>query len=85
MERAPRARARDQEKIRANATPGTETGHPRVRIAEGKVVGLAKGLAAVRARAEERDRDALGNLKLAAVVGVYKMLQSQRGGSPTTP
>ena len=65
--------------------PGTETGHPRVRIAEDKAVELAKGPAAVRARAEERDRDAIGNLKLAAVVGGYKMLQSQRGGSPATP
>ena len=58
---------------------------PRVRMAEGKAVGLTKGPAAVRARAEERDRDAVGNLKLAAVVGGYKMLQSQRGGSPATP
>jgi len=83
MERAPRARARDQEKIRANATPGTETGHPRIRMAEGKAVELAKGPAAVRA--EERDREAVGNLKLAAAVGGYIMLQPQRGGSLATP
>jgi hypothetical protein len=69
MEQAHRARARNREKARANATPGTKTVHPRVRIAKDKAVGLAKGLAAVRAKAEERDRDAVGNLKLAAVVG----------------
>ena len=85
MEQAPRARARIQEKARANATPETETVHPRVRIAKDKAVELAKGLAAVRAKAEERDRDAVGNLKLAAVVGGYIMLQPQRGGSLATP
>jgi hypothetical protein len=85
MEQAPRARARNREKARANATPGTKTVHPRVRIAKDKAVGLAKGLAAVRAKAEERDRDAVGNLKLAAVVGGYIMLQPQRGGPLATP
>ena len=40
---------------------------------------LTKGLAAVRAKAEEQDRDAVGDLKLAAVVGGYIMPQSQRG------
>ena len=65
--------------------PGTETGHPRVRIAKDKAVELAKGPAAVRARAEERDRDAVGNLKLAAAVGGYIMLQPQRGGALATP
>jgi len=63
MERAPGARDRNREKAPANATPGTETVHPRVRIAKDKAVELAKGLAAVRAKAEERDRDAVGNLK----------------------
>jgi len=85
MERAPRVRARNQKKARVNVTPGTETVHPRVRIAEDKAVELAKGLAAVRAKAEERDRGAVGNLKLTAVVGGYIMLQSQRGGSLATP
>ena len=85
MEQAPRARARNREKARANATPGTKTVHPRVRIAKDKAVGLAKGLAAVRAKAEERDRDAVGNLKLAAVVGGYIILQPQRGGPLATP
>ena len=85
MERAPRARVRNREKARANATPGTETVHPRVRIAKDKAVELAKGLAAVRAKAEEQDRVAVGNLKLTAVVGGYIMLQSQRGGSLATP
>jgi hypothetical protein len=59
--------------------------HPRVRIAKDKAVELAKGLAAVRTKAEERDRDAIGNLKLTAVVGGYIMLQPQRGGSLATP
>lgn len=72
MEQAPRARARGQEKARVNATPGTETVLPRARMAEGKAEELAKGLAAVRARAGEQDRDAVGNLKLSAVVGGYK-------------
>ena len=85
MERAPRDRARNQEKARANAAPETETVHPRVRIAEGKAGEPAKGPAAVRAKAEEQDRDAVENLKLAAVVGGYIMLQSQRGGSLATP
>jgi len=85
MERAPRARDRNQEKARANATPGTKTVHPRVRIAKDKAVGPAKGRAAVRAKAEERDRDAVGNLKLAAAVGGYIMLQPQRGGPLATP
>lgn len=85
MEQAPRARARNREKARANATPGTKTVHPRVRIAKDKAVGLAKGLAAVRAKAEERDRDAVGNLKLVAVVGGYIILQPQRGGPLATP
>lgn len=65
--------------------PGTKTGHPRVRIAEDKAVELAKGPAAVRARAKERDRDAVGNLKLAAAAGGYIMLQPQRGGALATP
>jgi len=69
MERVPRARAQNREKARANATPGTETAHPRVRIAKDRAGTLAKELVAVRARAEEPDRDAVGNLKLAAVVG----------------
>ncbi len=85
MERAPRARARNQEKARANATPGTETVHPRIRMTKGKTVELAKGMAAVRVKAEERDRDAVGNLKLTAAVGGYIMLQPQRGGSLATP
>jgi hypothetical protein len=85
MERAPRARVRDQEKARANATPGTETAHPRIRIAEDEAVELAKGPDAVRVKAEKRDRDGVGNRKLAAAVGGYKMLQPQGGGSLATP
>jgi hypothetical protein len=54
-------------------------------MAEGKAGELAKGLVAVRARAEVRDRDAIGNLKLAAAVGGYIMLQPPKGGSLATP
>ena len=85
MERAPRARARNQEKARANATPGTETVHPRVKIAKGKARELAKGPAAVRVEDRERDKAVGANLKWAAVSGGYKMLQPQGGGSLATP
>ena len=85
MEQAPRARVRNQEKARVNATPGTETVLPRSRIAENKAEEPAKGLVAVRAKAKEQDRDAVGNLKLPAVVGGYIMLRLPRGGPLAAP
>ena len=81
MERVPRARAQNREKARANATPKTETLHPRVKVAKGKARELAKGPAAVRVE----DKAVGGNLKWAAVSGGYKMLQSLRGGPLATP
>ena len=74
MERAPRARAPNQEKARANAIPGTETVDPRARVAADKAGEQAKGPVAVRARAEEQDRDAVGNPEPAAAAGGYIML-----------
>ena len=85
MERVPRARAQNREKARANATPKTETLHPRVKVAKGKARELAKGPAAVRVEDKERDKAVGGNLKWAAVSGGYKMLQSLRGGPLATP
>ena len=85
MERVPRARAQNREKARANATPNTETVHPRVKVAKGKARELAKGPAAVSAKDKERDKAVGGNLRWAAVSGGYKMLQSLRGGALATP
>jgi hypothetical protein len=50
---------------------------PRGRMAEGKAGEPAKGPVAVRARAAEPDREAVGNLKSTAAVGGYIMLRPQ--------
>ena len=85
MERVPRVRAQNQKMARANAAPGKETVDPRARVAADKAGELAKEPTAVRVEDKERDRDAVGNLKPAAAVGGFIMLQPRRGGSPATP
>jgi hypothetical protein len=85
MERAPRARAQNREKARANATPKTKPVDPRAKVAADRAGEQEREPVAVRDKAGERDRDAEGNPKSPAAAGGYIMLQSQRGGLLATP